>query len=66
MEDIGSLLVASDAVVELSLADAGTEQYQFEREGYFCRDSQSTAEHKLVFNRVVTLRDSWGKSQKNT
>jgi len=61
-----SLLVADDAVVEPSLADVGTEQYQFEREGYFCRDSKSTGEDKLVFNRVVTLRDSWVKTQKNS
>lgn len=61
-----SLVVSGNAVVEPSLANAGTEQYQFEREGYFCRDSRSTAEDKLVFNRVVTLRDSWAKTQKKS
>ena len=61
-----SLTVFSNAVVEPSLADAGTEQYQFEREGYFCGDSKSTGEDKLVFNRVVTLRDSWARAEKNT
>ncbi len=61
-----SLMVFSNAVVEPSLADAGTEQYQFEREGYFCRDSKSTGEDKLVFNRIVTLRDSWARAGKNT
>ena len=46
------------AVVEASLAEAEPgERFQFEREGYFCRD---TASEGLVFNRVVTLRDSWG------
>jgi len=36
------------------------ERFQFEREGYFCVDKDSTAE-RLVFNRTVTLRDSWAK-----
>jgi len=61
-----SLMVLGNAVVEPSLAEVGTEQYQFEREGYFCRDSKSTGEDKLVFNRVVTLRDSWARAEKNT
>lgn len=59
-----SLVVYENAVVEPSLADAGTEQYQFEREGYFCRDSKTADGDKLVFNRVVTLRDSWAKVDK--
>jgi glutaminyl-tRNA synthetase len=33
---------------------------QFERQGYFCRDSDSTA-GRLVFNRTVGLRDTWAK-----
>jgi glutaminyl-tRNA synthetase len=37
--------------------------YQFERQGYFCVDRDSTAE-KLVFNRTVTLRDTWAKIEK--
>jgi glutaminyl-tRNA synthetase len=32
--------------------------YQFQREGYFCRDSQT---EDLVFNKTVSLRDTWGK-----
>ncbi len=43
----------------LATAPLGT-TYQFERMGYFCPDSDSTAEH-LVFNRTVTLKDSWAK-----
>ena len=35
-------------------------RYQFERQGYFCVDRDSTSE-KLCFNRTVTLRDSWAK-----
>jgi glutaminyl-tRNA synthetase len=33
---------------------------QFERQGYFCRDPDSTPD-RLVFNRTVGLRDSWAK-----
>jgi glutaminyl-tRNA synthetase len=56
-----SLEVLGDCRVEASLANAeiGT-SYQFERTGYFCVDSDSHAE-KLVFNRTVTLRDTWAK-----
>jgi len=38
-------------------------RYQFERQGYFCVDTDSTSE-KLVFNRTVTLRDTWAKIEK--
>lgn len=40
------------------------DRFQFERNGYFCVDSKYTTEDKLVFNRTVTLRDTWGKMQK--
>jgi glutaminyl-tRNA synthetase len=47
---------------ELSLADATSDtRYQFEREGYFCADSVESQPGKLVFNRTVGLRDSYGK-----
>jgi len=53
-----------EAMVEPSLAGAKPgDRYQFERLGYFCVDQDSTAE-KLVFNRTVTLRDTWAKMQK--
>ncbi|MBU4013391.1 MAG: glutamine--tRNA ligase, partial [Proteobacteria bacterium] len=39
-------------------------RYQFERLGYFCVDSVDSSESKLVFNRTVTLRDTWVKIQK--
>ena len=52
------------AVVEPSLKDASVGQrYQFERTGYFCVDDDTTAD-KPVFNRTVTLRDTWAKIQK--
>jgi len=47
--------------VELGLADAAAEEaHQFEREGYFCADSEDSSAAHLVFNRTVALRDSWG------
>jgi glutaminyl-tRNA synthetase len=56
-----SLEILSQSRVEVSLANAKPEtRYQFERCAYFCVDSDSSAE-KLVFNRTVSLRDSWSK-----
>jgi glutaminyl-tRNA synthetase len=56
-----SLEVLSDCRVESSLATAEPgSRFQFERTGYFCLDLDSTPE-KLVFNRTVTLRDTWEK-----
>lgn len=47
--------------VEASLAEPEIGKgYQFERQGYFCADLDSTAEH-IVFNRTVGLRDTWNK-----
>ncbi len=54
-------LTVHEGFVEASLAEATPEQrFQFEREGYFCLDSRDSGE-KLVFNRVVPLRDTWAK-----
>ena len=39
------------------------DKFQFERVGYFCTDKDSTSE-RPVFNRVVTLKDSWAKINK--
>ena len=56
-----SLEVLDSAQLEPGLADAvPLDRFQFERLGYFCLDSDSSRE-KLVFNRTVTLRDSWSK-----
>ena len=50
------------AYVERSLSEAKPEdRFQFERHGYFVADSKDTQPGKPVFNRAVTLRDSWGK-----
>ena len=57
-------LVVSKVYMEPSLASAGDgEKFQFERIGYFCKDADST-EGKQIFNRTVTLKDSWAKAQK--
>ena len=61
-----SLEILSDCQVEPSLAGASPgSHYQFERLGYFCVDPDS-AEGALVFNRTVTLRDSWAKVAKKS
>jgi glutaminyl-tRNA synthetase len=58
-----SLEVLGEARLEPSLAGAaGGAAFQFERQGYFCRDPDST-EGRLVFNRTVGLRDSYAKAQ---
>ena len=58
-----SLQILNNVKLEPSVAHAslGT-SYQFLRQGYFCLDADTTAE-KLVFNRTVTLRDTWAKIQ---
>ena len=56
-----SLDLIKGALAEPSLATAKPGQrFQFEREGYFCVDRDSSAQ-RIVFNRTVTLRDSWAK-----
>ncbi len=57
-----SLQKLSGCLLEPSLALArGEDRFQFERQGYFCLDQDSDPEGKLVFNRIVSLRDSWEK-----
>ncbi len=58
----GSLEVLDGCRVEPGLASAAPgSTYQFERTGYFCVDAKDSSPGKLVFNRVVPLRDSWAK-----
>jgi glutaminyl-tRNA synthetase len=60
-----SLEVLKDCRLEPTLASAKpAERYQFERLGYFCVDSVDSTKRKPVFNRTVTLRDSWANLQK--
>jgi glutaminyl-tRNA synthetase len=62
-----SLEVLTNCRVEPILANAQIgELYQFERLGYFCVDSVDSTKRKLVFNRTVTLRDSWANLQNAT
>lgn len=59
-----SMQVLPDVYIEPELAKAKDgEHYQFMRKGYFCVDRDSTAD-KLVFNRTVTLKDTWAKEAK--
>lgn len=59
-----SLKVVTGCCVEPSVSgSAATTRFQFERQGYFCVDPDS-CDTTLVFNRTVTLRDSWAKIEK--
>ena len=60
-----SIEVLTGCRVEPSLAAAGPgDQVQFERVGYFSVDSKDSTPERLVFNRIVSLRDTWAKIQK--
>jgi glutaminyl-tRNA synthetase len=57
-----SIALIEGALAEPALASAAEGQvWQFERLGYFCADPQPAADGRIVFNRTVTLRDSWAK-----
>ena len=57
-----SLSVIKKAKLESSLSTASTETiYQFERTGYFIIDSKESRVDNLIFNRAVSLRDSWAR-----
>ncbi|HIN02168.1 MAG TPA: glutamine--tRNA ligase/YqeY domain fusion protein [Candidatus Marinimicrobia bacterium] len=51
----------SNSKLEPSLTDPENCTYQFERNGYFIKDEKDSNRGKLVFNRAVSLRDSWAK-----
>ncbi len=54
-----SITILQHCVGEITLLNAQVEQaYQFEREGYFCRDSRA---NELVFNRTISLRDTYSE-----
>jgi glutaminyl-tRNA synthetase len=58
-------LTVVNAKLEPSLADiAPGEAVQFERLGYFCSDSEDHSAAAPVMNRIITLRDSWAKIEK--
>ncbi len=60
-----SLVVIPNAKIEPSVAsDPIGSRYQFERTGYFMSEPEDSTPEKLVFNRIVSLRDSWAKESK--
>lgn len=60
-----SLIVRKNCKVELSLKTSlPGDKYQFLRQGYFCADSKDHNPDKLVFNKIISLRDSWAKINK--
>ena len=60
-----SLRIIKSIYVEKSISGAKKlDKFQFERKGYFCVDPDST-NNRLIFNRTVTLRDTWAKLNKN-
>ena len=60
-----SLTVLTDARVEASLTDIGPRrEVQFERTGYFVADEVDSRPGRPVFNRIVSLRDSWAKIER--
>ncbi len=59
-----SLQILQGCKGEIGLAKATLEdRYQFEREGYFILDSRYSSADKPVFNRIIGLKDTWGKSE---
>jgi glutaminyl-tRNA synthetase len=61
----GSLETISNCKAEPSLATAAPgDRFQFLRHGYFCVDTKDSTSERLVFNRTVSLRDSWAKIEK--
>jgi glutaminyl-tRNA synthetase len=59
-----SLQIVRTAYCEPSLKNARFEErFQFIRKGYFCLD-QNSSDEKIIFNRTVTLKDTWAKEQK--
>jgi len=59
-----SLKTLPKCYIEPSVATASPgDRFQFERQGYFCVDKDSTPE-KPIFNRIVSLRDTWAKIEK--
>ncbi|MDU2065047.1 MAG: glutamine--tRNA ligase/YqeY domain fusion protein [Sporomusaceae bacterium] len=60
-----SLETLTGCMAEPSLATSvGGTHYQFLRQGYFCTDTVDSKPDQLVFNRIVSLRDSWAKANK--
>ncbi|WP_217558682.1 glutamine--tRNA ligase/YqeY domain fusion protein [Paenibacillus sp. GbtcB18] len=57
-----SLVTIKDVLIEAFINQASSEQkFQFFRHGYFCADRKYSTEDRLVFNRIVSLKDSWNR-----
>ena len=54
-----SLVEIHNALIEPGALDGKHQRFQFEREGYFCLDEKDSSPENPVFNRTITLRDSW-------
>ncbi len=60
-----SLEIVENAMAEPAIKEVKPlDKFQFQRIGYFCVDTEST-EEKIIFNRTITLKDTWAKVQKN-
>ncbi|MDP4143611.1 MAG: glutamine--tRNA ligase/YqeY domain fusion protein [Bacillota bacterium] len=60
-----SLVVLESCYIEPYIISAKPEEkFQFIRKGYFAVDSKYTKDNKLVFNRIVSMKDSWGRKNK--
>ncbi len=68
LEDLNleSLLQKRGFVEPSVVNDPSDTRYQFERQGYFWRDTRDSTREGPVFNRIVTLRDSWGKAARTS
>ncbi|MBT5114930.1 MAG: glutamine--tRNA ligase/YqeY domain fusion protein [Candidatus Marinimicrobia bacterium] len=61
-----SCTLLENVKLEPSLAIPENITYQFERNGYFVKDEKDSSENQLIFNRAVSLRDSWAKFLKQS
>jgi len=66
LEDLNpdSLHIIKDTLVEPWAIESDEERFQFEREGYFYKEPQDYTSEKPVFNKIVSLKDSWAKKAK--
>ncbi len=59
-----SFVKVKEAILEPCMKNVSLgETYQFIRHGYYCLDTRYTTENKQVFNRIVSLKDSWKKAK---
>ncbi len=65
VEDLNpnSLQIIKNSLVEKSVIESSEVRFQFEREGYFFKDPQDYSTAKPIFNKIVSLKDSWLKKQ---